>query len=230
MSGARVLSGIGIGWREELAGFVGRRGGLGFVEVVAESIHDDQPLPAGLGELALRGVPVVPHGVRLSLGSAGEPDPARVGHLAGLAERLGAPLVSEHVAALLEWPAPELDEAAFLTELLERTGALLLLDLANLHANARNHGGDPLELLDALPLERIAYVHVAGGVERAGLYHDTHAHPTPPGVLDLVAELCSRCDPPGVMLERDDAYPPEPELAAELDAIAAATRAGAGHR
>jgi uncharacterized protein (UPF0276 family) len=26
------------------------------------------------------------------------------------------------------------------------------------------------------------------------------------------------------MLERDDAYPPEPELAAELDAIAAACR------
>jgi uncharacterized protein len=264
------LAGVGIGWREELAGFVGRRAGLGFVEVVAESIHDDRPLPAGLEELARRGVPVVPHGVRLSLGSAGEPDPARVGHLAGLAERLGAPLVSEHVAfvrgggleaghllpvprtraalgvlaanvrlaqaelgvplalehvaALLEWPAPELDEAAFLTELLERTGALLLLDLANLYANARNHGGDPLDLLDALPLERIAYVHVAGGVERDGLYHDTHAHPTPPGVLDLVAELCGRRDPPGVMLERDDAYPPEPELAAELDAIAAATR------
>jgi uncharacterized protein (TIGR04222 family) len=54
--------------------------------------------PAGLEELARRGVPVVPHGVRLSLGSAGEPDPARVRHLAGLAERLGAPLVSEHVA------------------------------------------------------------------------------------------------------------------------------------
>ena len=67
-------------------------------------------------------------------------------------------------------------------------------------------------------------MHAAGGVERDGLYHDTHAHPTPRGVLDLVAELCARRDPPGVMLERDDAYPPEPELAAELDAIAAATR------
>ena len=64
--------------------------------------------------------------------------------------------------------------------------------------------------LDALPLERIAYVHVAGGVERDGLYHDTHAHPTPPAVLELVAELCSRHDPPGVMLERDDDYPPWP--------------------
>jgi uncharacterized protein (UPF0276 family) len=270
------LAGVGIGWREELAGFVGRRERLGFVEVVAESLAADRPLPAGLEALRRRGVPVVPHGVRLSLGSAGEPDPCRVGHLARLAERLGAPLVSEHVAfvrgggleaghllpvprtrdaldvlaanvrlaqaelgvplalehvaALLEWPAPELDEAAFLTELLERTGVLLLLDVANLYANARNHGGDPLVFLDRLPLERIAYVHVAGGVERDGLYHDTHAHPTPPGVLDLVAELSARRDPPGVMLERDDDYPPEPELAAELDAIAAATRVGTARR
>jgi hypothetical protein len=129
------------------------------------------------------------------------------------------------LAANVRLAQAELDEAAFLTELLERTGALLLLDVANLYANARNHGGDPLVLLDRLPLERIAYVHVAGGVERDGLYHDTHAHPTPPGVLDLVAEVCARRDPPGVMLERDDDYPPEPELAAELDAIAAATRA-----
>ena len=44
----------------------------------------------------------------------------------------------------------------------------------------------------------------------------------PPAVLDLVAELCARRGPPGVMLERDDDYPPEAELAAELDAIAAA--------
>jgi uncharacterized protein len=164
---------------------------------------------------------------------------------------LPVPLALEHVAALLEWPAPELDETAFLTGLLERTGAWLLLDLANLYANARNHGGDPLAFLDALPLERVAYVHVAGGTEREGLYHDTHAHPTPPPVLELVAELCARftegpprptggpprrspgpprCDPPGVMLERDDAYPPEPELAAELDAIAAAVRAGTAVR
>ena len=292
-----VLHGVGIGWRDELAGFIDRRPGLGFVEVVAERLHDGEPLPAGLAALGRRGVPVVPHGVRLSLGSAAEPDPGRVGHLAGLAERLGAPLVSEHVAfvrgggleaghllpvprtrdaldvlvrnvrlaqaelpvplalehvaALLEWPAPELDEAAFLAGLLERTGAWLLLDVANLYANARNHGGDPLALLDALPLERVAYVHVAGGVERDGLYHDTHAPPTPPPVLDLLAELCVRCtggpprfsggpprrsprpprrDPPGVMLERDDAYPPEPELAAELDAIAAAVRAGTAAR
>jgi uncharacterized protein len=89
--------GIGIGWREELAGFIARRHGLGFVEVVAEGVHADRPLPAGLEELQRR-LPMIPHGVKLSLGGAEKPDPARVAHLAAVADRLGAPLVSEHVA------------------------------------------------------------------------------------------------------------------------------------
>jgi hypothetical protein len=44
--------GVGIGWREELAGFIARRHGLGFVEVVAEGVHPDRPLPGGLEELS----------------------------------------------------------------------------------------------------------------------------------------------------------------------------------
>lgn len=150
----------------------------------------------------------------------------------GLAEaNLPVPLALEHIAALIEWPGAELDEAAFLTEVLEATSALLLLDLANLYASSRNHEVDPLDFLDRLPLERLAYVHVAGGAEREGLYHDTHAHATPPAVLDLVTELCARAAPPGIMLERDDHYPSQAELGGELDRIAAAAARGArrGH-
>ena len=88
---------------------------------------------------------------------------------------LPVPLALENIAALLEWPGAEMDEAIFLAEALERADALLLLDVANVYANARNHGWDPLAYLDRLPLERLAYVHVAGGVERGGLYHDSHA-------------------------------------------------------
>ena len=82
-----------------------------------------------------------------------------------------------------------MDEATFVRELIERTGALLLLDLSNLYANAHNHGYDALEALERFPLDRIAYVHVGGGVLRDGVYHDTHAHPVVPGVLHLVEEL-----------------------------------------
>jgi hypothetical protein len=69
-------------------------------------------------------------------------------------------------------------------------------------------------------LERLAYVHLAGGVEHGGRYHDTHAHPLPREPLELLAALCERTRPPGVLLERDDHFPPDAELAAELDAIA----------
>lgn len=134
---------------------------------------------------------------------------------------LPVPLALENVAALLDWPGAELTEGEFLAELVERTDCLLLVDVANLHANARNVGTDPIAFLEALPLERLAYVHVAGGVEREGLYHDTHAHAVRPEVLDLLGELCARTTPPGVLLERDDDYPPDAELAAELAAIRA---------
>jgi uncharacterized protein (UPF0276 family) len=136
------------------------------------------------------------------------------------------PLAMEPIATLFEWPEPELDEGDFLTELLDRTGALLLLDVANVWANARNAGTDPVALLDRLPLDRLAYVHVAGGAERDGLYHDTHTHPVPPGVIELVGHLADRVRIPGVMLERDGEFPPVADLEAELDAVAAAGRPG----
>ncbi|SDM87240.1 hypothetical protein SAMN04489726_3775 [Allokutzneria albata] len=132
---------------------------------------------------------------------------------------LPVPLALENVAALLEWPGAELGEGEFLAELVERTGCWLLIDVANLHANALNLGTDAKAFLDAIPLERLAYVHVAGGADEHGIYHDTHAHAVPAPVLDLLGELCARVQPPGVLLERDDAYPTDAELAGELASI-----------
>jgi hypothetical protein len=258
--------GVGIGWREEIDLSIARLPGVDWVEVVAENLHTEH-LPETLLALAERGIPVLPHGVSLSLGSAEPVDTRRAEHLAEVTGALGAPMASDHVcfvraggldsghllplprtrealdvlvdnvkltqsivgvpfaleniAALLEWPDAELTEAQFLRELTERTGCLLIVDVANLYANARNLGVDPAAFLDEIPLERLAYVHVAGGIERDGLYHDTHAHPVLPEVLELLGELRSRVDPPGVLLERDDDYPTDTELAGELAAIRA---------
>ncbi|MFK0252112.1 DUF692 domain-containing protein [Streptomyces sp. NPDC090445] len=137
-------------------------------------------------------------------------------------DSLPVPLALENIAALIRWPDEELTEAQFLAELVERTGVRLLIDVANLHTNRVNRGEDPAAVLDGIPLEALAYVHVAGGVERDGVWHDTHAHPVPPAVLDILAELGRRTAPAGVLLERDDDFPAEEELAGELDAIRAA--------
>ncbi|OKI40210.1 endonuclease [Streptomyces sp. CB03578] len=134
-------------------------------------------------------------------------------------DALPVPLALENIAALISWPGEEMTEGRFLSELVERTGVRLLIDVANLHTNRVNRGEDPAAVLDAIPLEALAYVHVAGGFERDGVWHDTHAHPVPGVVLDVLAQLRRRVNPPGVLLERDDDFPPEGELAGELEAI-----------
>jgi uncharacterized protein (UPF0276 family) len=266
------LHGAGIGWRPEIAGVVADLPGLGFCEVIAESLAPAVP-PRGVVELRERGVTVIAHGVRLSLGGTEPVEPARVTHLAACAAAVGAPLVSEHVsfvraggreaghllplprtrealdvltanvrrtqaeldvplalepiAALFDWPEDEYSEAGFLTELLDRTGALLLLDVANVHANAVNRGQDARAVLDRMPLDRVAYLHMAGGAEHDGLYHDTHTAPVPREVLALLEHVADRLPAaPPVMLERDGRYPPAAALTAEFAAVARS----AGHQ
>jgi uncharacterized protein len=275
MTTPRAL-GLGIGWRAPLALAIDRRADLGFIELLAEDFDPWGALPKPVEQLRRRGVTVIPHGVGLSLGSAEPPDPQRLAALARLAERVAAPLVSEHLAfvrgggretghllplprnratleivvdnirqakqalpvplaienisTLFEWPDAEFAEEEFLAEILERADVGLLLDVANVYANCRNHGSDPVAYLERLPLERLAYVHVAGGGERDGLYHDTHTCTTPAPVLEILEELCARVVVPGELLERDDRFGSDEELHAELDAIAAAVQRGSARR
>jgi len=137
-------------------------------------------------------------------------------------DALPVPLALENVAALFGWPDDELTDAEFLAELVERTGVLLLVDVANLYTNQVNLGLSAVEALNRLPLTSLAYVHVAGGEEHGGLWHDTHAASVPDRILDVLAELCARVTPPGVLLEWDDAYPSDSALAAELARVSAA--------
>ncbi|KUM85251.1 MULTISPECIES: DUF692 domain-containing protein [Streptomyces] len=145
-------------------------------------------------------------------------------------DALPVPLAVENIAALIAWPGEEMTEGQFLYELADRTGVRLLIDVANLHTNHVNRGEDPAEALAELPLEAIAYVHVAGGFERDGVWHDSHAHPVPRPVLDILTELASRVSPPGVLLERDENFPEPAELEGELAAIREAVEKGGGAR
>ena len=154
---------------------------------------------------------------------------ARREHPRAPQSELDVPLAVEPIAALFDWPEDEYTEADFLTELLDRTGALLLLDVANVYANARQPRRRTRDaVLDRFPLDRVAYVHVAGGA-RARRALPRHAHR--PGARPR----CSTCSPtsstlpgapPPVMLERDGRYPP----AARAARRAGRDRRGGRHR
>jgi uncharacterized protein (UPF0276 family) len=265
-----------MGWRNELALFIERRSDLGFIELTSENFPLELPLPDPVNSLIARGITMVPHGLSLSLGSASRVDRKRLANLAAQAQRVGAPLVSEHIAfvrtegeeaghllpvartkdnlrilteniseamselpvplaleniaTLFEWPDAEYTEPEFLCELLDRTGAMLLLDIENLYANSVNHRFDAAAYLDLIGLERVAYCHIAGGMHGQDAYHDTHAHPTPPEVFALLEYAASRADLPGYLLERDGAYPPAEVMTRELDEIKASVGRGNAKR
>lgn len=268
----RLSGGVGLGHRPEIAvDLLTAPETVDFVEVVAESCFSQKELRREALALSRRW-PVIPHGVKLSLGSADGIDEARAKRLGALTRELDAPLVSEHVSftrggtheighltqlprsreavrvlarnvararrflpdvpLLLEnvafsfaWPDDEMDEATFYREVVAATGCDLLLDVGNLYANAVNEGLDPARVLAAYPLDRIAMLHVAGGVLECGFYYDTHAHPISDAVYALVEQAVSACPGVPILLERDAGFGAFAELAAEVARLRAARSA-----
>ena len=141
------------------------------------------------------------------------------------AKRLNASLVLENIASYLTWPGETMDEAEFLSRILAETDCRLLLDISNLYANASNLGFSPEAFLDRLPLSKVAYMHIAGGEKRKGIYHDTHAHDMDEAVVELLETALLKGCTDAVLLERDDQFPDLSGFNKELDQIARALSA-----
>jgi hypothetical protein len=67
-------------------------------------------------------------------------------------------------------------------------------------------------------------VHVAGGVFEGGFYFDTHAHPVPDAVFDLVARVLATVGDVPLILERDSNFPNFAEIDGELSRLVALPR------
>ena len=126
------------------------------------------------------------------------------------------PLILENITHTVEFPFSEMDEAAFLTEVLERTDCGMLLDVTNLYTNSKNHEFDAFEFFERLPLDRIVQMHFAGGHWHQGTLIDSHSQPTPPDVWSLMERILGRVSVNGVILERDKNLPPFQSLVEEL--------------
>lgn len=135
-------------------------------------------------------------------------------------KRLDAPLVMENISWYAHPGAAELDEAAFITEVLERADAGLLLDVNNVYVNARNHGFDADAMIARLPLERVVEIHVAGHVVRDdGFRIDTHGEDVCNEVYALLARTLARTGPVPVLLERDQGFPDWSRLVEEIERL-----------
>jgi hypothetical protein len=132
-----------------------------------------------------------------------------------LGQRIAVENVSYYAA-----PSPAMSEIDFVNAVLREADCDLLLDVNNIHVNSVNHGYDAGAFLDALPGERIAYVHVAGHyVEAPDLLVDTHGAAIIDPVWQLLARAYRNFGVRPTLVERDFNFPPLAELLGEVRTI-----------
>ena len=134
-------------------------------------------------------------------------------------EVLERPIAVENVSYYAA-PGQEMTEIEFLRAVLDEADCGLLLDVNNIYVNSINHGYDAREFLEALPAERVVYMHVAGHyVEAADLRVDTHGADVCDPVWDLLDAAYRHCGPVPTLLERDFNIPPLDVLSREIETI-----------
>ena len=142
---------------------------------------------------------------------------------------LGCQLLVENVSACLASPDDCLGEGEFLAELAARTGCGVLLDVNNLYVNQCNLGRDALAAMQALPVEVVGEIHLAGFIWRDGMVIDSHSRPVCEDVWALYQAALTRFGPCPTLIEWDLDIPPLPVLlgeAARAQAALDACRAG----
>ncbi|MEM1403091.1 MAG: DUF692 domain-containing protein [Pseudomonadota bacterium] len=134
-------------------------------------------------------------------------------------DRLGVPLILEN-ASYYAQAHKDMDEPAFINAVVEESGCQLLLDVNNVYVNSINHRYDPLAFMDALPLQAVRYLHIAGHYDEADdLKVDTHGTDVIDPVWELLDKTYDRLGAVPTLLERDFNFPSLESLLGEVTRI-----------
>jgi hypothetical protein len=161
-------------------------------------------------------------------------------HLHEVQDALGRPYLVENPSSYVGFGSSTMTEVEFLSELVHRTGCLLLCDVSNVYLSAHNMGYDAYEYIDGLPVEAIGELHLGGFTPEpdearpgAELLVDTHATVVAEPVWALYAYALRRFAPRPTLIEWDNDIPPLATLlgeAAHADETAARATAQEARR
>lgn len=124
-----------------------------------------------------------------------------------ISDFLERPLILENPSTYLEFAESTWTEWDFLSELTERTGCGLLLDVNNVYVSSFNHGFDPFEYVDRIPAGRVVQIHLAGHTNKGTHILDTHSDHVVSEVWRLYRRVSERMGGIATLLEWDEAIP-----------------------
>jgi hypothetical protein len=122
---------------------------------------------------------------------------------------LGRRLLIENPSSYLRYRYSPIPEPEFMTELARRTSCGILCDVNNIHVSAWNFRFDPMAYLEALPIEAIGEIHLAGHhvAEDVDILIDDHGSGVAEPVWALYAAALRRFGPVPTLIEWDTNLP-----------------------
>lgn len=142
---------------------------------------------------------------------------ARIRRTQDILER---PIAIENASYYVAPAIAEMSEPDFIRAVLAEADCGLHLDVNNVYVNSVNFAFDPYTFIDALPAERVVYMHMAGHYREAeDLIIDTHGADVIEPVWRLLEHTCRVVGSRPTLLERDFNIPPLAELMPEVERI-----------
>ncbi|MBD8739653.1 DUF692 domain-containing protein [Pseudomonas fluorescens] len=141
-------------------------------------------------------------------------------HIDQVQSTLKRPMLLENPSTYLQFQRSTLDETDFISEIIRRTGCGLLLDVNNVYVSCINHQRVPLAYIDALPLQAVGEIHLAGFAEDTDslgdrLLIDDHGAPIDNAVWQLYEKVLAHVGSVATLIERDNQVPAFGALLAE---------------
>ncbi len=140
-------------------------------------------------------------------------------HIEQVQDTLKRTILIENPATYLSFKQTDFTECEFITQMAQRTGCQLLLDINNVAVSCFNHQQDPIAYLDHFPLQQVRQLHLAGYTldphSRTPLRIDSHDQPVSDEVWILYQDLLQRTGDLPTLIEWDGQLPPFEQLQAQ---------------
>lgn len=122
-------------------------------------------------------------------------------------DALRRPILLENVSTYLRYHPDHWTEAAFLAEVVKRTGCGVLLDVNNLYVNQCNHQENARDAIHALPRGCVGEIHLAGHLVTEKMVIDDHGSEVIEEVWQLYREAIARFGQVSSLIEWDTRVP-----------------------
>jgi len=119
---------------------------------------------------------------------------------------LELPFALENLSSYVAFKKDEMPEWEFYSSVVEKADIFMMLDVNNIYVSSRNHGFNPQEYCDNIPMNRVLQIHLAGHKNYNTHLLDTHDDYVCDEVWKIYAEVYPRTGGVSTLLEWDDNF------------------------